>query len=478
MFINLSVSQCDFINERKAAMIKEYTEYEAIHLAMREGLTDGSELLTKTYERLGYLRNDCILDAFIEKLKQGYETVELKLNPKSNKGKGDRPYAGKKRIYIIGDKRDTFTEREDKRKYNKGKPLSNETQLLYDISQQKLFHLSSIDEDYTIGHWAHLLQFGKYVTTKSSEGFKRLVSVIRATYSLYYDTDFFSAERVVYEFARHYNKSVNNFIRAMFKRLDSESKLTHTVFYKGRTSSNKEIEISKEIHDNFLDDRRNIMEDHGYHYRLYSRLAVEWENFKAMNDSSKKKFSVTKLESLQQFGELYEIVHKRLLQRYGVHYVYTTHRIENVQPIEIINETTVSLQKMYYDKEYLARRKRYNLEENADSFRNSTFFYRRFFYLTASILLNLPDNEQLSSFEEDLREYVGRFDREFKYKNIEEFEWSKNSGIELECSQRAAWFDQRELYLQEQQREAIELDLRNDPLIVNSELVDSHEIFL
>lgn len=102
-------------------MIEEYTEEEAIQLAIDEGLTDGRERQTVFYENRGYINSGNNLTTFIEKLEQKYETVKLKLNPQSNGGKGDRPYAGKRRRYLIGNERNEFVKRIDKRQFGIGK---------------------------------------------------------------------------------------------------------------------------------------------------------------------------------------------------------------------------------------------------------------------------------------------------------------------------------------------------------------------
>ena len=459
-------------------MIKEYTEYEAIHLAMREGLTDGSELQTKTYERLGYLRNDCILDAFIEKLKQGYETVELKLNPKSNKGKGDRPFAGKKRVYIIGGKRDTIIEREDRRKYNQGKPLSLETQVLYKIGQHKLYDLQSTTKNYTVDYWSMLLGFEKFNLDHSSKSFNYLVRKIRAAYFLHEDTDFFKANKVIHEFVVHYNKNVDTFIRSMFNRLNKDGKLVHRELYKGFIKdTNTAIDITKEVHNEFLDTRRTMMESSGYSHRMYGLYVHKWEKYQSMTEEEQDNIPNYEKEKILRFGEEYEAVNYHLKQMYEVDYVYTTHEIGDVAPLDPdeLTEVSITMQQNYFNDEYIARRKRYNFLENHDNFINSTFFYRRFFYLTASILLDKTDNEQLMSFEKDLREFVEHFDVNYKFNQEQHYVWYADGKAAFSRKQRESWFKRREEMLNKHTEKESILSFSERPIIIDSEMIDSFE---
>ena len=103
--------------EKKNDELVELTEEEVIRLAMDKGLTDGAEIRTKEYRQLGYIKGGKSLKAFIEKLEQKYEYVSLKINPKTN-----RPYAGKRRVYILGKERDEFVKRLDRRIFGKGRP--------------------------------------------------------------------------------------------------------------------------------------------------------------------------------------------------------------------------------------------------------------------------------------------------------------------------------------------------------------------
>lgn len=81
--------------EKKNDELIELTEEEVIRLAMDKGLTDDTEISTKSYQERGYIKGGKLLDIFIEKLEQKYEYVSLKINPRTN-----RPYVGKKRIYF------------------------------------------------------------------------------------------------------------------------------------------------------------------------------------------------------------------------------------------------------------------------------------------------------------------------------------------------------------------------------------------
>lgn len=96
----------------------ELSEKELIQYCIDNGI-EGAKKRLKSFERNGYLDNKDVIQALIKDALQLFESCEIK---KDENGKELR---GKKRIYVLGKKRDEIKEREDNRKNNGAKTEEN-----------------------------------------------------------------------------------------------------------------------------------------------------------------------------------------------------------------------------------------------------------------------------------------------------------------------------------------------------------------
>lgn len=406
-------------------LTKEYIETEILDLALEEGLTNGEEVLTAFYQKKGYINSGKSLNAFIEKLKQGYETVELKLNPKSNKGKGDRPYAGKKRVYIVGNKRKVFVPR--KLKYSaQGQPLSTNGKILFESIKQQINSGTVDTTEGTIATWLDRLNFPfmqmNLKSPQSTHMRKQLQPLALCK------NDFYNEQVILQEFILHYNYYSNAVLKRFFKKFKEEKIFNLKIRCYGKVQGEGKS-ITSELYKKFTEREQELLKVHGLSRYEYNRI-----------------FALSQFQDKVRSSKIILQIQEELFKEFNFLYVYQTFEIQDVSksiPIKDRSLTKKYMKKLY-DNYFLEVVYKYRYKNYEEHYRKSTYFYRAFYYLTATLILEQPNGNLLQRFEQDLKTFIRRHDSYYRCVLEGYFKEKKKEALTFsELRRRVKWSDKK-----------------------------------
>lgn len=296
---------------------KEYTEQEILAIAIKKGLSDGAEIETKNYKEKGFIDSGKQLEIFIEKLEQGFESVELKLNPKSNKGKGDRPFAGKKRVYIVGSEKEVNTERKDGRE-NNGREITIEESIFMDEVHLIIQNEELLNQPLSLTSWAYALGL------KKLEVSKELQEKINQTYEIF-NQNWFDSTRIVEEFVRDYNKKMNTLIANSFKRLQTKGLIEYIEQPYGVKDEVK-TEITHRVYRDFYNRQKELIEQYDYRYQEYMELSSRL---------TQAKYKMAKVPlNLIEFSEHQKEIQSILVEEFGYEFTFMSYNVTEINEVE------------------------------------------------------------------------------------------------------------------------------------------------
>ena len=400
--------------------MKEYKEEEVIQLGIQLGLTTGNELETKNYKKNGYIPMGKELDAFIEKMLCGFETVELKLNPKSNKGKGDKPYGGKRRIYLLGKQREKFIKRVDNRVNSGVQSVGKHEENLLKATLNNLQSNYLMYQEHTLSHWANNIGLLPLDWITDTEIYNEKIEVLNDLFKL--DTSFasfYQPDYILKHFINDYNfDRRQKVVLRMFEWLQKQGSIEYEVKYYAQNGTEKQ-EVSKEIYNSYFEELRGQIFNRGYTYNEYRRHL----NYLLKQRKLGKRLT----EFYDSFKLTVQNIENYIQETLGFTYAFQTVRLTFVESND--NAVTISNDTMWkYYLEYLVpntKRYRHKIKANQDiTWSESPMFHRAFYYLAVSALANDIDQEELKNFEQDLimfmkRNYV-EYHVPFKTKTNEE----------------------------------------------------------
>lgn len=406
-------------------LTKEYTEIEILDLALEEGLTNGEEVLTAFYQEKGYINSGKSLNTFIEKLKQGYETVELKLNPKSNKGKGDRPYAGKKRVYIIGGKRKVFVPRESKYS-TQGQPLSTNGKILFESIEQQINSGTIDTTEGTITAWLDRLNFPFIQMNLKSPQSIHMIKQLQPL--ALRKNDFYNEQVILQEFMLHYNYYSNSVLKRFFKKFKAEKIFDLKIRCYGKVQGHGKS-ITSELYERFMKREQELLKVHGLSRYEYNRI-----------------FALSQFQDTAKSSEIVLKIQEKLFKEFNLLYVYQTFEVQNISKVISIEDKDLAKKymKKLYDNYFLETVYKYRYKNYEEHYQKSTYFYRAFYYLTATLILEQPDENLLQRFEKDLKTFIRRHDSYYRCVLEGYFKEKKKEQLTFsELRKRVHWSDEK-----------------------------------
>lgn len=426
--------------KEKINMTKQLTMEETLELLVTEGIGKHEKQLERV-KKVGKLANKKQVEAVERSLEQLYENFTIE--------KG----TGKSAVVHLGKKREQIAERVDGRENNGGYNLGETGNMLVDIVYQNL--KSVVEEEgneFTKRVWAELLGFPSYDDSAYGKDHKKFVSMIDSAYNVV-GADFYKPNDLVREFIYDYNSKSQTFVLQAFTRLEKQGKIEYIVKYKGvKNNSHKDIE--EKVYNGFKSMNNELIKQSGYTRPQYNNFYKRMLDFQRLSEEQQAKVENREKKALAIFIETYEEMQEKLVEEFDVEYVYEMHKVELDGEYEVNDPMHESVLKTYFDDEFLIRTKSNRYDNYKEHFAESSYFWRAFYYLSASILLDRTDKEVMERFEDDLKAYVMRYDLEYGLQKRHEFMFlSKEERIQLIKEERRELFKKRELKRWAKQRE-------------------------
>lgn len=401
-------------------MNKEYTEQELIKILLKHGLKI-SLLNSKHYLEKGYFHSGGEVPSFIRTAEQLFTSVELKINPNSKPDKNGnlRPYAGKKRRYIVGEMRENIAQREDNRKYNSFKSPPERTAIINKIHEKLHKYYSNEKGEQRLSTIVKTLGFQR--ANQSLQKNKEFIKRLRQAYNLNEKFPFYKEHEIVKEVTSNYNSSITDIVEQALEQLSKDNKLVYSIHYYGVNSNgeavpitrNKNAEYYQSLKDSFSHYFSLYKTDIGEHITFsqflyqYRQMKTQVKNDQVDNEIMSKEYYLF---------QMYHKIYKKVLEETGLTDAYRKFKISSVENVVTVENEDIN---ELFKRHYLRKTRIYRYENYPEHFRESTFFWRRFFYLSATIFLEREDKEHLSRFEEDLERYA--YDYYNKFYNRDKF---------------------------------------------------------
>jgi hypothetical protein len=240
------------------SLVEEYTEEEAINVTIDNGY-EGEEFETEAWKTRGCLKSNGTYKKFISKLNTIYNHVEVE-------GKG------KKRIYILKDKKDKVSERELN---YKGKVPSDQDDIMNEyIFNQILKGKNGTNFSQSI--WAKELGFinpDKFDIKGMIESIKYVHHGMNLKYN---------SKEIVNKFILELKNRNKNIIDNSFKRLGKEGRIVVTPTYLFKTIENEMVEVTEEQYSEAQSIRNECLEGLDIKPYFYSQALNGFHNTKKM----------------------------------------------------------------------------------------------------------------------------------------------------------------------------------------------------
>ncbi|MDW0112179.1 hypothetical protein QT711_03210 [Sporosarcina saromensis] len=383
----------------------EVTEIEALEILMAYGISKGEEKETSFYKKNGYINSDKSLDAFLEKLEQIYSYAKLVVNPNSKKGK---PYSGKKRLIELGEKREEVVERITGNS-NNGYKQNDIEQRMKEFIFNELIKRNEEFQKYEHGMshstWASFMGIHP---AEESESFVEQASLHLESCYHTKANEFFKPNEIVDEFNRAYTNTRKSVIGNAFKSLVSEGLITTESFYL------KGIPV-KEVDDDRVSYKAITHEQ-------YEEMKKTREEILVANGSNLSEyFAYLTKKKTEKMKMVYKAVRKGLMKKYGA---TRFHESIKVEIIDLQNQQSViwagDINHLFH-KHFIERTKTYR--HGSKTYKSSTYFWRRFYYLNTCFLLQFMDEssaidmalleDEKANFATNFEKYLYDFDMEY-----------------------------------------------------------------
>lgn len=404
-------------------MTTEYTEIELANILKEHGLKV-TQLTTEYFKEKGYLHSRDGVPSFIRTAEQLFTSVELKINPNSKPDKNGnlRPYAGKKRRYIVGEMRESIAQREDNRKYNSYKSPPERTAIINKIHEKLYKHYSSEKEEQRLSTIVKTLGFQRVNQSLQKNG--DFIKRLRQAYNLNEKFPFYKEHEIVKEVTSNYNSSIVDITEQALEQLSKDNKLEYSIHYYGVNSDGESISITRDKNAEYY---QSLKDSFSHYFSLYKKDIGEHITFSQflyqyrqmriqVNNEQIDGEIMTKEYYLFQ---MYHKIYKRVIEETGLVDAYKKFKFNSVENVGTIENEDIN---ELFKRHYLRKTRIYRYENYPEHFRKSTFFWRRFFYLSVTIFLEREDKEHLNRFEEDLEHYA--YDYYNKFYNRDKFSFA------------------------------------------------------
>ncbi|WP_273129967.1 hypothetical protein [Bacillus weihaiensis] len=332
-----------------------FTEEEAINITIKHGYK-GNEFNTSTWKQRGCLRPDRTFDGLISKLNTIYNFVDVE-------GKG------KKRQYILKDKKDKVTERI---KNYKGSVATIEDEIM----KEYIFNSLSTKSDFTQAYrgWANTLKFPDVSKLSVEEMIAEIKRLHRGFPRMY------NPNEVVSRFIQTINTRNKDVIEKSFKRLVQEGRIKLTEIYNVKNLDGQYDEV-------------NELE--------YKELQLFQKEILDANDTTLGAYSQART-SIFKSKKMKEVIHnvsKQLAEEFNIEYFFTSYNVRVLNP-EIRREVSIEeFNNAYINRLIKLTSKRHTRKEN--NYDKSLQFWKRFYLLNTLALLNYMGAEVKERFEDE-----------------------------------------------------------------------------
>lgn len=416
-------------NEAKVLTVKEAIDY-----AIDNGIEQAEKQL-EFWNKYNRLMKDNA-KSLERSLLQLHETVEF-----DGYGKRGKVYLGKKYSEI--------QERIEGRK-NNGHRTSGTENYFEEMLHKKLTMIGN--GDYTLGGWINKIGLPQYKINPYGQQFMDMQNKIRASYKLYESSDapFFNSYTVVFEFMADYNQKVKNLLANSLKRLERKGKIKFEEKTKALTKSDSVKEIEADEYKAFRDFQTKLIKESGLTFKQYHKKIYEADAYKRLDSGGKIKAKGGS-NKINKAVKLVEEIEEALLEEFGYKFVFKSYFVEDIQEILDGEWTDLEREGVFpfgnvCDTHYLESTKIYKFERNKEYYAESTYFFRRFFFLSTAILLedHATVNQLMTTFEEDLKEYIRDFDVNYYLIEVEQAEvFGEQQFIEYSDQLRADFYKKR-----------------------------------
>lgn len=419
-------------------MTKQLTMKETLEMLIEEGIGKHEKQLERV-KKVGRLNAKKQVEAVERSLEQLYKDFTIE--------KG----TGKSAVVYLGNKRDTIVERVDGRE-NNTYALSEDEKNIMETIYKEIHFLDhrQMKADYTIGYWVQVFGFPFYSAGDYKDSIDKMANKISSVYTLDDSVDFFNSKLVAREFLYNFNERAKNIVQKSFERLDKKGLITYTQRHRGMTNDDMPTSIKEEDYKAFKKEQSDLIKQSGYTHIQYMQMLSVLQNYSDSVASN----------TLKQFQKVHEKIEQQLVQKYGVKFVFMTHSVELEVEDDYVTDTAAPeyKQRLMYDF-YLERTKKYRYKNYKQNYAQSSYFYRAFFYLTASILLDRTDRELMERFESDLKAYVLRYDMAhgLNVRHKENIPFTDEDRIKLSNKDRVDFWKSRALI---KQRKETKMELK------------------
>jgi hypothetical protein len=358
-----------------------FSEEEAINITIQHGY-DGSEFNTAVWKERGCLNPTRTMDALISKLETIYHTVDVE-------GKG------KKRKYILKDKKEERTARE----YNyKGTVPTEEEESMKEYIFNVLVK-NGVENARPYSAWVRdfdLLQRKSFSDKPLIEEIKELHMGV-----------LFNPKEIVFEFINainNYNKSI---VENSFRRLEREGRITRSISYFFKTVDGNYEEVDEERYEEATTFKKELVESYDIKYSQYIQAY-----FSTGHKSTRMKIIIDEVD-------------EQVEKMFGIDYMY-----QAIGVSVIVKEVRKEVSKEEFDQAYFQNFIRLATNrQNRKDYQDTKSFWRRTYFMNTLKILSiiLKDTLKIDGLEELLRkemkrksnegflDYAGEYGDEFEY---------------------------------------------------------------
>jgi hypothetical protein len=356
-----------------------FTEEEAINITIQHGYT-GSEFNTSYWKNKGRLSKNRTLGGLIQKLETIYHNVEVK-------GKG------KKRLYILTDKKVKMTER----KYNyKGKVRTENDEIMKEYIF-KILTEKGPGNPKAYNKWGkefNLLQI-------NSSKYEQLIKALKDLHA----GSLFNPKEVLSEFLKAINNYNYSIIKSSFYHLEKEERISQEIIYYVKTIDGHHNEVGKDEYDMITAFIKDLVESQGIDYIHYINSYRSYH----------------KNNNIKSF---LEEVKRQLNEHFKIEYAY-----ERIKVVVKDNKENRVITRDEFNQAFFQKFIKLSMNrQNRVEYKTSESFWKSFYLMNTLVLLSivlqdmvtvegleeLKYEEMKKKSAEGFLDYVGDFELEFE----------------------------------------------------------------
>jgi hypothetical protein len=361
-----------------------FSEEEAINITLENGY-DGSELNTSTWINRGCLKPNRSLDALISKLETIYNHVEVI-------GKG------KKRQYILRNKKNIVTERQLN---YKGSLPTEQDEIMKEYIFNKLIKLNRHSNSYK--GWSEILKFPS-VDLNLFNQYEKTIKELHAGFPTVYNP-----KDVISKFYQSILMRNKDIIERSFQRLQKENIIIVTEIYNIYTNDNTYDEIDKDEFEYIQAAQKEFLEQKGSSLYIYTQ---------SLTNLNKSKDNLKLIREVEEF----------LIDNFNVRYMFKSFKVVVLDYTQIKLVTIEEFYTAYYERYIKLSEER----QAKETYNNTVYFWRKFYLLNTLTLLDYIGIEGLS--DQIKKEKISYYERKEEYSidwTIHQFEMQKQRQEEL-----------------------------------------------